>query len=76
MSGSSRDDFLDEDVEATIFSPPNYYYIEEDFNVDDLANSNTRVEKFKNTLLIAHGKDEKESFFYSICYAVCGQKHH
>lgn len=39
--------------------------------MDDFGNSNTRVEKFKNTLLRAHGKDEKGSFFYSICYAIC-----
>lgn len=40
-------------------------------NVDDFLNSENRFEKFKDALLVTHGKDDKDSFSYTIRYAIC-----
>lgn len=70
FSQSDVDAFLEDDVEARNFLPPNYGHNKED-SVDDFVNTENRVEKFKDTLLIPHEKDDNNSFLYSICYAIC-----
>ena len=62
--------FLNGNVEARNVLPPNYFYIEYDSEVDKFENSKNRTDNFKNTLLIPHGKDDKVSFFYLICYSI------
>ena len=52
---SDMDVFLDEDIESRNFLPPNYDNNEEN-SVHDFANSKTRVNTFKNILLIHRGK--------------------
>ena len=62
--------FLNDNVEARNFLSPNYFYIEYDSEVDEFENSKNRTDNFKNALLIPHGKDDKVSFFYLICYSI------
>ena len=41
----------------------------EDEKEDDFSNLKVKINEFKDTLKIPNGKNDKNSFFYSVCYA-------
>ena len=60
---SDVDAFLNNDVGARNYLPANHEYDWEESNVDDFPNSKVKIEKFEDTLLIPHEKDDRHSFF-------------
>ena len=65
LSQSNISAFLDKDVEAR-----NYYSYSEEKKEDNFSDSNANIKEFKVTLLIPNGKDDENTPFYSICYAI------
>ena len=64
-----REGFEDEEIDESA-EVENYCEESTNATVDDFKNSKDRVDKFKSSLLSPQGKDNPDSFFYAILYAL------
>ena len=70
FSQSDVEDFLDPDVEARNYVHPEFDPDEDGLEVEEFKHLRNRIQKCINEIFISHGKDDVNSFFNSICYAV------
>ena len=68
-SESDIKDFLDENVEAQNHLPNPEASVSES-DIDDFKDVKQYIEKFREFLILLHGKDHLDSLFYAVSYAI------